>query len=110
MAKLNKKEVTALRKILTQVPAVDRRCFVNAQRVTMYAESGEFLYHEGTMCGGAHAWNTINGKIIDISNDYATVIPKEAYHLYEVKRTYTANEVLKELTDRGCFSWLSDPT
>jgi hypothetical protein len=72
--RLTKRETAIFDDVLAQVTPERRRCYVNAQRATLYGE-GKTLYHEG-MFGGrlAHAWNSFNGKIIDISSRNAIVV------------------------------------
>ena len=79
--RLTKRETAILHKVLAQVTPERCRCYVNAQRASLYSE-GKMLYHEGTFGGRlAHAWNSINGKIIDISSRNAIVVSQNAYYL-----------------------------
>jgi hypothetical protein len=111
--RLTKLEKEILDNVLAQVTPERARCYVNAQRATLYSD-GKLLYHEGTFNGRfAHAWNSINGKIIDISSSIASVIvvPKEAYALYAGCRTCTVNEVMQNATvkNHGAWDWIGEP-
>ena len=76
--RLTKRETAILHKVLAQVTPERCRCYENAQRATLYSE-GKMLYHEGTFGGRfAHAWNSINGKIIDISSRNASVVDRKS--------------------------------
>jgi hypothetical protein len=87
--RLTKRETAIFHDVLA------RRCYVNAQRATLYSE-GKMLYHEGPFGGRlAHAWNSINGKIIDISSRNAIVVSQNAYYLFVSHRTYTSEEVVR---------------
>jgi hypothetical protein len=80
--RLTKRETAILHKVLAQVTPEQCRCYVNAQRATLYSE-GKMLYYEGTFGRRlAHAWNSINGKIIDISSRDTIVVSQKAYYLF----------------------------
>ena len=88
--RLTKRETAILQKVLAQVTPERYRCYENAQRASLYSE-GKMLYHEGTFGGRlAHAWNSINGKIIDISSRNAIVVSQKAYRLFVSHGTYTS--------------------
>lgn len=84
---------------------------MKAQRATLYSE-GKMLYHEGTFGGRlAHAWNSINGKIIDISSSTTIVVPPKAYYLYASHEIYTSEEVVRNsvFKNHGAWNWIGEP-
>ena len=109
--RLTKRETAILHKVLAQVTPERCRCYVNAQRASLYSE-GKMLYHEGTFGGRlAHAWNSINGKIIDISSRNAIVVSQNAYYLFESHGTYTPEEVVRNsvFKNHGVWNWIGEP-
>lgn len=108
---LTKRETAILHKVLAQVTPERCRCYVNAQRASLYSE-GKMLYHEGTFGGRlAHAWNSINGKIIDISSRNAIVVSQNAYYLFVSHGTYTPEEVVRNsvFKNHGVWNWIGEP-
>jgi hypothetical protein len=113
--KLTKKELAICSEVERQVTEenegwVKGYCFVNAQRATL-AGDGHLLYHEGYVTTGAahpdadadgrihHAWNTINGKLVDFSIPLhfgkQHYVPRHyVAKLYKAQRTFTKEEVL----------------
>jgi hypothetical protein len=91
-------------------------CWLIAQRATGCDK--RLLYHEGFVLKQnermPHAWNTLNGKILDFS---APVL-KDAKgadrfrvlaRCYESKHVYTMGEVYDTLVQRGMmWNWMSD--
>jgi hypothetical protein len=109
--RLTKRETAILHKVLAQVTPERCRCYENAQRATLCSE-GKMLYHEGTFGGRlAHAWNSINGKIIDISSRNAIVVPQKAYRLFVSHGTYTSEEVARNsvFKNHGVWNWIGEP-
>jgi hypothetical protein len=109
--RLTKRETAILHKVLAQVTPERCRCYVNAQRASLYSE-GKMLYHEGTFGGRlAHAWNSINGKIIDISSRNAIVVSQNAYYLFVSHGTYTSEEVVRNsvFKNHGVWNWIGEP-
>jgi hypothetical protein len=103
--RLTKRETAILHKVLAQVTPEQCRCYENAQRATLYSK-GKMLYHEGTFGGRlAHTWNSINGKIIDISSRNAIVVPKKAYYLFVSHGTYTSEEVAHNSVSKNHWEW-----
>ncbi|HKN70924.1 MAG TPA: hypothetical protein VJX30_07840 [Terriglobales bacterium] len=84
---------------------------MNAQRATLYSE-GKMLYHEGTFGGRlAHALNSINGKIIDISSRNAIVVSQKSYYLFVSHGTYTSEELVRNsvFKNHGVWNWIGEP-
>ena len=109
--RLTKREKAILHKVLAQVTPERWRCYMNAQRAALYSK-GKMLYHEGTFGGRlAHAWNSINGKIIDISSRPPIVVPKKAYYLYASHGTYASQEVVRNsvFKNHGAWNWIGEP-
>jgi hypothetical protein len=109
--RLTKRETAILHKVLAQVTPEQCRCYVNAQRATLYSE-GKMLYHEGTFGGRlAHAWNSINGKILDISSRDTIVVSQKAYYLFVSHGTYTSEEVVRNsvFKNHGVWNWIGEP-
>ena len=117
MAKLNKKEIKIVREVekglLDNQGIIDGACFANAQRMTMTG-SGlgyDLLYHEGFVHRPKgrmkHAWNTLNGKIVDVS---ARNCPIEHIHIvadkYKATNTYTSIEVCMHSIKTGGLYWI----
>jgi hypothetical protein len=109
--RLTKRETAILHKVLAQVTPERCRCYENSQRATLCSE-GKMLYHEGTFGGRlAHAWNSINGKIIDISSRDAIVVPQKAYYLFVSHGTYTSEEVVRNsvFKNHEVWNWIGEP-
>ena len=109
--RLTKRETAILHKVLAQVTPEQCRCYVNAQRATLYSE-GKMLYYEGTFGGRlAHAWNSINGKIIDISSRDTIVVSQKAYYLFVSHGTCTSEEVVRNsvFKNHGVWNWIGEP-
>lgn len=95
---------------------VDGYCWLNAQRATL--SDGKLLYHEGILLGPQlhsgpdgkfrHAWNSINGKVVDFSLrvDYGQQ-HRLANH-YKAERTFTKKEVVDAFLARG-MEWFWMP-
>ena len=58
-----------------------------------------------------HAWNSINGKIIDISSRNAIVVSQNAYYLFVSNGTYTSEEVVRNsvFKNHGLWNWIGEP-
>lgn len=98
-------------------------CWLIGQRVTIL--DSRFLYHEGYLTGAhhharadgkfPHAWNTLNGKLVDFSafcSDGVHITSfKEMHGLakwHKAEHTYTAKQVCTALTARKMWDWISD--
>jgi len=120
--RLTKKEMAAVRGIQREVAEnegiVLGWCFINAQRAAMCASmyGCELLYHEGFFHKPderiKHAWNTLNGKLVDLSSPMPV---EEVYRhpsfisAYETTGTYTGDQVGEAMLKSGGFYWFNDP-
>jgi hypothetical protein len=92
-------------------------CWLIGQRATNI--DSRLLYHEGYFIKSnsrmAHAWNTLNGKIIDFAAPvftgakgaarFVTFPPK----FYKSKHTYSCEDIWDALSKRkGMWNWISD--
>ena len=120
--KLNKKELAAVREVMRVIRktwgVIPHYCFVNAQRVALVPSNHgyEMLYHEGFFHAPQgrmkHAWNTLNGKLVDVSSSVPMESLHEVAHLYEITGTYTAHEIVKKRIENNSMTmilWLNDP-
>jgi hypothetical protein len=103
-------------------PAHMPNCFGVGQHAAILAE-GRLLYHEGTACDRylpgskpqRHAWNTLDGRIVDLSMNieavnYTLVDASEAYEKYEFEQTYTVDEVRERMAlHPGVPDWFTKP-
>jgi len=117
---LTKKGRQFLDEILSEVEVIPHYCYVTAQRVALTSDRAQGIrirYHEGTFgrlhdgIRRAHAWNTINGEIIDLTmkGNSPVVVPQDCYYLYESKFSLTRKEVVKRLLARqSIFDWFGD--
>jgi len=67
---------------------------------------------KGTFGGRlAHAWNSINGKIIDISSRDTIVVSQKAYYLFVSHGTCTTEEVVRNsvFKNHGVWNWIAEP-
>jgi hypothetical protein len=115
VAILTKKELAIVRRVGKRIKTERGACFTNAQRLVHYSYDGNgILYHEGSLrLPGrtlAHAWNSINGKLIDVSHSFQQIVDPELYHLYECKVTCTKDQILAEFIERYCWHWMGDST
>jgi hypothetical protein len=111
MPPLTKTETELVIRVAKEFKVERHYCFVNAQRMTLYSD-GRFLYHEGTfgVTCMAHAWNTINGKIIDVSCSLGAVIREDCYSLYKAVGTFTVNDVVaNSIKNRLMWNWILEP-
>ena len=84
-------------------------CWLNAQRAAVIGH-GLLLYHEGHLGKGAelirHAWNSINGKVVDYSvMDWFEDKRRWAEH-YKPEHTFTSYQILDILFGRNFWDWL----
>jgi hypothetical protein len=118
---LTKKELTICREVERCVTEenegwVERACFMNAQRAALAAD-GCLLYHEGHVTGAQeadadgrmrHAWNTLNGKLVDFSSPLHFDRQRCVAEYYTADHTFTKKEVLAGFIKRGCvWEWMS---
>lgn len=108
---MTKDELRIIKQAAKDMEILRHRCYVNAQRLAMYCEGDEILYHEGTFGGClAHAWNSINGKLLDISSGVEQIVPSECYHMYVPHGTYTKRDIVANNIKNGTqWNWLGDP-
>lgn len=80
-------------------------CYINAQRWALMYD--KMMYVEGTFGGAnAHAWNTLDGKIIDDGS----LVAEDRYDLYEAKAFYTSEQVFAHVAaQHGEWRWINDP-
>jgi hypothetical protein len=118
-AKLTKKEVSILKEVERRVTEenegwVKRCCFMNAQRAALAAD-GCLLYHEGHVTGTQeadadgrmhHAWNTINGKLVDFSSPLHFDQQHMVAEYYTADYTFTLKEILAAFCKRGNWNWV----
>lgn len=108
---LTKSELKIVKQAARRIKTERHYCHVNSQRMAYHCESGDILYHEGTFNGNmAHAWNSINGKLIDISGSFEQIVEPECYHLFVAHGTYTRDDIFEKLTKvKFEWSWFGDP-
>ena len=116
---LTKKELKVVKHLFKSVRVDKHYCHATAQRVMLAFSAEDFpgvdlRYCEGTFDPDgrkmAHAWNTINGKLLDFSFDgLGPIIESSCYYLYAAKHTYTQQEVLDNLlANKLWFTWFAD--
>jgi hypothetical protein len=95
-----------------------RRPFVNAQRMCIYfsahtPDGSEMLYVEGTLDGMPHAWNTLDGKIVDLGVNRTHVVSEKDCARYEPFGSYTWMDCITNSQRMGgkwwwmCTDWMS---
>jgi len=101
-ATLTKKEIERLAAFALTMPRiVDGCCFLNAQRVAMRSLETDIRlsYHEGFFHRASgrgtiiHAWNSLNGKLVDFSFPLEDQIPE----VYKATCTFTPTEVVRRI-------------
>lgn len=119
--KLSKKELAAVREVMRVIcknwGVIPQHCFANAQRAALVPSNHgyEMLYHEGFFHAPLgrmkHAWNTLNGKLVDVSSSVPMERLHEVAHLYETTGTYTPYEVVMKQIENNqmMIFWLNDP-
>jgi hypothetical protein len=109
-----------LDEVIATVKVIPHYCYATAQQVVLHSPKGMTVrYHEGIFgrlhshgCGGhAHAWNTVNGKIIDLTmkGKEPVLIPKNCYYLYKSKFSLSKKEWLEAFLDRQVYDWFGNP-
>ncbi len=113
VAILTKKELAIVRRVGKRIKTERGACFANAQRLVHYSDDGDgILYHEGSLrLQGrtlAHAWNSINGKLIDVSHPFQQIVDPELYPAYEPKLTATKTQIMAMFLADYCWHWMGD--
>jgi hypothetical protein len=120
---LTKKELAICHEVERQVTEenegwVARHCWLNGQRATMCDE--RLLYHEGYIVGipmedadrdgrFRHAWNTLNGKLVDFSSPLKFEDQHSVAEYYKADHTSTKREVLAASLARSLrWSWIKE--
>ena len=102
-------------KRIFKLPYIPHYCHVMAQRACLHGD-GIVLYHEGTFAPGcrdlAHAWNSVDGRIIDLSCDgLPMIVSAVCCSLYIPRYTYTSLDIsMHTATNGGQFIWINDPS
>ena len=113
--KLTKKELVIVREVERRVRQEsggfqDNYCWLNGQRAAMCDD--RLLYHEGLFRkpfseGMAHAWNSINGKIVDFSLSAFHEKMHRYAKYYETENAYTKKQVTDAFIARKCqWDWM----
>ena len=117
--RLTKKELTICREVERLQKEnegwIEGYCFVNGQRATL--SDARLLYHEGYVTGSRyadadgrmrHAWNSLNGKLVDFSFPVNFVEQHHVADNYNAEHTYTQKEVIAGFIKRGgVWEWMS---
>ncbi len=84
-------------------------CWLIAQRASNC--DSRFLYHEGYLLKlnekMPHAWNSLNGKIVDFAAPCSIDRQPMMFKYYEVLHTFTTMEVFDAMLERGEWNWMS---
>lgn len=88
--------------------ANDGLCYVTGQRATLYEP--RLMYHEGYIKKDRelmhHAWNTLNGKLVDIQSPCDFRYMHLCTEFYLVDKSYTAEQVRMAMLTRGGWDWM----
>ena len=118
--RLTKKELAICREVERCVTEenegwIEGYCFVNGQRATL--SDARLLYHEGYVTGSRHAdadgtmrhaWNSLNGKLVDFSFPVNFAKQHHVAENYNPEHTYTQKEVIAAFIKRGgVWEWIA---
>jgi hypothetical protein len=114
-AKFTKKELRLLGKWVKELEFVGHGCYANSQKMTSLSDD-VLLYHEGFIARGdgngakAHAWNSWNGRLIDVAFNNVVVELEFYDSLYHTKLTANRHEIYENFAKHDmCWMWIGDP-
>jgi hypothetical protein len=120
--RLNKKEIAIVREVERQLIDAGHEfhtldaesgesvglCWLTGQRATLYEP--RLMYHEGYVRKPNdlmhHAWNTLNGKLVDIQLPVHFHGMHYVAKLYQPDKSYTSEQVRTAMLARGCWDWM----
>jgi hypothetical protein len=120
--RLNRKEIAIVREVERKlidarhewyVPDADNveplgLCWLTGQRATLY--ESRLMYHEGYFRKPnelmRHAWNTLNGKLVDIQSPFHFDEMHLAAKFYQTDKSYTHTQVGRAMLARGGWDWM----
>jgi hypothetical protein len=83
-------------------------CWLTGQRATLY--EARLMYHEGYVRKGNelmhHAWNTLNGKLVDIQSPFPFREMHRYAKFYQTDKSYTPEQVRTAMLAQGCWKWM----